>query len=191
MRPGFFRRNFRHFSTLAIVACFYLMLHKSSTTFKSNINVPTENSVVLLTTKKNLSFQSPLKEKQNEVLPIRTTRNNLTTIAAPLSSSSVRKIKNLPRIGAPSMDLNKTLNWLDLWSNDTFCNRFTVHLLEENLPPRALVSFPGSGNTWLRMLLMGVTGYYVDTIYPGDELFNSKGKMTLANSKFKFPLQIC
>ncbi len=175
MRPGFFRRNFRHFSTLAIVTCFYLMLHKSSTTFKSNINIPTENSVVLLTTKNNLSFQSPLKEERNQVVPIRTTRNNLTTAGAPLSSSSVRKIKILPRIGAPSMDLNKTLNWLDLWSNDTFCNRFTVHLLEENLPPRALVSFPGSGNTWLRMLLMGVTGYYVDTIYPGDELFISKG----------------
>ena len=51
---------------------------------------------------------------------------------------------------------------------------------------RALVSFPGSGNTWLRMLLMGVTGFYVDTIYPGDELFNSKGKFTFKCENYSF-----
>nr|CAH0104681.1 unnamed protein product [Daphnia galeata] len=104
-----------------------------------------------------------------------TLNNPQIASAVSLPSTVIQKIENLPTIGTPSMDSNRTLNWLDLWSNDTFCNRFTVHLLEANsVQPRALVSFPGSGNTWLRMLLMGVTGLYIDTIYPGDELFHSK-----------------
>ena len=36
------------------------------------------------------------------------------------------------------------------------------------------------------MLLMGVTGIYVDTIYPGDELFNSKGKFRISGENDHF-----
>ncbi|XP_064101521.1 WSCD family member AGAP003962-like [Macrobrachium rosenbergii] len=32
-------------------------------------------------------------------------------------------------------------------------------------PPTALVSFPGSGNTWLRYLLQQATGYYSGSVY--------------------------
>ena len=77
----------------------------------------------------------------------------------------------------PSTDANRTLKWLDLWGNDENCTKFNVTLLaDETIKPRALVSFPGSGNTWLRMLLMGVTGIYINSVYGGDDaLFESKG----------------
>lgn len=75
----------------------------------------------------------------------------------------------------------RTLRWLDLWGDDPNCTKFDVNLLEEkSIEPRALVSFPGSGNTWLRMLLMGITGVYINSVYGGeDALFDSKGKLDL------------
>lgn len=89
-----------------------------------------------------------------------------------------RPIAHLASVGLPSTEPNKTLDWLDLWANDTVCNQFSVHLLEDNaVEPRTLVSFPGSGNTWLRMLLMGLTGIYIDTVYDGDEKFPTKGSV--------------
>ena len=74
-------------------------------------------------------------------------------------------------------DLNRTLFWLDLWNYDTNCTRFGVHLLREgSQEPGALVSFPGSGNSWLRMLLEGLTGIYIDSVYTNrDNTFRSKG----------------
>lgn len=76
-------------------------------------------------------------------------------------------------------DDNRTLLWLDLWSDDANCTRHQVRLLpDDSVPdPGALVSFPGSGNSWLRMLLMGATGIFIRSVYDGDDsLFQSKGE---------------
>ena len=85
---------------------------------------------------------------------------------------------SLNEIG-PSTDANRTLKWLDLWGSDENCTKFDVTLLEDkSIQPRALVSFPGSGNTWLRMLLMGITGIYINSVYGGDDaFFESKGSL--------------
>lgn len=75
-------------------------------------------------------------------------------------------------------DLNRTLHWLDLWNGDEACTKHQVHLLKpgSQLKPGALVSFPGSGNSWLRMLLMGITGIFTSSVYMGDDAaFRSKG----------------
>ena len=74
-------------------------------------------------------------------------------------------------------DLNRTLNWLDLWNNDTNCLKYDVQLLRPGSQPKpgALVSFPGSGNSWLRMLVMGITGIFTSSVYDGeDSLFVPK-----------------
>lgn len=90
-------------------------------------------------------------------------------------STSALDVEPFQAIGKASSDPNKTLAWLDLWQNDTDCAHFRVSLMEDNsIRQRALVSFPGSGNTWLRMLLMGMTGLYIDTVYD-DEVFSSLG----------------
>lgn len=148
----FIRRYFKWFSTILFFSCCYVMLFKSSE-------------------KTNPIIQDVLDHQKSA-------ENELFNPFLPEEKvvESYQPIVYLPKVTTPSMDLNRTLNWLDLWSNDTFCNQFYVHLLEENsIQPRALVSFPGSGNTWLRMLIMGVTGLYVDTVYPSDEFFYSKG----------------
>lgn len=75
-------------------------------------------------------------------------------------------------------DLNRTLDWLDLWNSDSNCTQHQVHLLKRGSQPQpgALVSFPGSGNSWLRMLLMGISGVFVSSVYIGDDsAFQSKG----------------
>ena len=74
--------------------------------------------------------------------------------------------------------LNRTLDWLDLWNDDANCTGYQVRLLDmgSHPEPGALVSFPGSGNSWLRMLLMGLTGVFVHSVYAGDDAtFQSKG----------------
>lgn len=77
-------------------------------------------------------------------------------------------------------DPNRTLDWLDLWNGDPNCTNHDVILLKpnSNLEPGALVSFPGSGNSWLRMLLMGISGVFINSVYGGeDSLFRSKGML--------------
>lgn len=130
---------------------------------------PIENDVAKRTPQSNLDVPHPEQNQDKK------TRGTVTgTPAIPAKQSAIGPLNT---VGVVSKDPNKTLDWLDLWANDTVCNRFSVHLLEDNaVEPRTLVSFPGSGNTWLRILLMGLTGIYVDTVYPGDETFPTKGK---------------
>ncbi|KZR99962.1 Uncharacterized protein APZ42_003948, partial [Daphnia magna] len=167
---------------VAIISCCYIMLLRTSS--KNDAEDIRDQPEQQLVDVKN----DAIIELKNEirVLPYLTpaVKVEIQQPVADVSSKKIDRIENLPAMGAPSTHPNRTLNWLDLWSNDTFCNQLTVHLLEENsVQPRALVSFPGSGNTWLRMLLMGVTGLYVDTIYPGDELFISKAGGTYELNK--------
>ena len=83
------------------------------------------------------------------------------------------------KVGGPDDDLNRTLYWLDLWKDDANCTGFNVRLLDDqSIEPGALVSFPGSGNSWLRMLLEGLTGIFVNSVYgDGDNNFRSKSKL--------------
>ena len=107
-------------------------------------------------------------------VPVKTIQE---TISAP---ETVKGIDPFEQIEIhPSTDLNRTLKWLNLWGDDPNCTKFDVTLLEEkSAETRALVSFPGSGNTWLRMLLMGITGVYINSVYGGDDaLFESKGSL--------------
>jgi hypothetical protein len=176
MRLGLLRRNFHYFSTVAIISCCYVLLLRTSTkSGDDDIHPGPHLSFSDVKTNDLIIVERPgdIQVLPQSAPPV--TEEYVDKSELIVTAPKIKKIEKLPRIGPPSMDPNKTLNWLDLWSNDTICNQFTVHLLEENLLPRALVSFPGSGNTWLRMLLMGVTGLYVDTIYPGDEFFISKG----------------
>lgn len=50
------------------------------------------------------------------------------------------------------------------WDGD--CSRFGVGFLSPGVAPSvALASFEGSGNTWLRFLLEGMTGVFTGDIY--------------------------
>lgn len=96
------------------------------------------------------------------------------------------------------LKLNKKVNmlearpWWNIWNGDLNCTRHSVHLLQfgSHPHPGALVSFPGSGNTWLRSLLMGITGVYVTSVYV-DETRNylPDGKGNLLYLVHQTPLQ--
>ncbi|KAK4027065.1 hypothetical protein OUZ56_016084 [Daphnia magna] len=84
------------------------------------------------------------------------------------------------------VDLNRTLDWLDLWNDDANCTKYESRVLKPGSYPQvgALVSFPGSGNSWLRMLLVGITGMFISSVYTGEDTqFQSK-----ANTSYQIPV---
>ena len=58
-----------------------------------------------------------------------------------------------------------------IWSDDSQCSHYVTQFTRlSSLPPLALASFPGSGNTWLRYLIEGATGVFSGSIYRGKYL---------------------
>ncbi|XP_057367444.2 sialate:O-sulfotransferase 1-like [Daphnia carinata] len=52
------------------------------------------------------------------------------------------------------------------WIDDATCRHFSVQFAKnKSFPKWALTSFPGSGVTWTRQLIEGVTGIYTGTVY--------------------------
>ncbi|XP_057368665.2 sialate:O-sulfotransferase 1-like [Daphnia carinata] len=52
------------------------------------------------------------------------------------------------------------------WIGDPTCQHFPVQFAKNKTRPKwALTSFPGSGVTWTRQLIEGVTGIYTGTVY--------------------------
>ncbi|KAL7644116.1 UNVERIFIED_CONTAM: hypothetical protein RMT77_004939 [Armadillidium vulgare] len=56
------------------------------------------------------------------------------------------------------------------WPDDPICSKF-ITKFGKNLPLVYLVSFPRSGNTWVRYLLEGATGIFTGTIYNDTDLY--------------------
>ncbi|XP_046642445.1 WSC domain-containing protein 2-like [Daphnia pulicaria] len=107
------------------------------------------------------------------------------TVASPIAPVGIEPFPEL-KLDEDDGDLNRTLDWLDLWNEDGNCTKYESRVLQPGSQPQtgALVSFPGSGNSWLRMLLVGVTGVFISSIYPGeDSQFKSK-----ANTSYQIPV---
>jgi len=52
------------------------------------------------------------------------------------------------------------------WKNQPQCSHFETRFARKgSLPTRALVSYPGSGNTWIRYLVEGATGVYTGSVF--------------------------
>ncbi|XP_049846131.1 WSC domain-containing protein 1-like [Schistocerca gregaria] len=61
------------------------------------------------------------------------------------------------------------------WPFSAECARFQVHFARpRSLPMTALVSFPGSGNTWLRYLIETASGVFTGSVYTDRQII-SKG----------------
>jgi len=99
------------------------------------------------------------------------------TVSSPIAPVGIEPFPEF-KLDEDDGDLNRTLDWLDLWNEDANCTKYESRVLKPGSHPQtgALVSFPGSGNSWLRMLLVGITGVFISSIYPGDDSqFQSKG----------------
>ncbi|XP_057378355.1 sialate:O-sulfotransferase 1-like [Daphnia carinata] len=58
------------------------------------------------------------------------------------------------------------------WADHPDCSNFTIRrTVERSLPPVALASFPGSGNTWVRGLIEAASGIYTGSIYKDANLY--------------------
>jgi len=52
------------------------------------------------------------------------------------------------------------------WKNHPQCRLLVTRFAQKgSLPSRALVSYPGSGNTWIRYLIEGATGVYTGSVF--------------------------
>ena len=51
------------------------------------------------------------------------------------------------------------------WFGLPMCTHFSTKFSEKRLPVVALVSFPSSGNSWLRFLVEGATGIFSGSVY--------------------------
>ncbi|KAL7647712.1 UNVERIFIED_CONTAM: hypothetical protein RMT77_001321 [Armadillidium vulgare] len=70
-------------------------------------------------------------------------------------------ISDIPRI---ENLFDEKRNTKTLWKSDKQCERFKVHY-GEKLPEAYLVSYPRSGNTWVRYLIEGATGLFTGSVY--------------------------
>ena len=60
------------------------------------------------------------------------------------------------------------------WSSDPECSQYrTRFVVRHSLQTRALVSYPGSGNTWTRYLLEAATGVFTGSIYNNPGIRNA------------------
>lgn len=58
------------------------------------------------------------------------------------------------------------------WDDDPDCREYTVGFIRNGSQPMmALVSFPGSGNTWIRGTIERLSGYFTGSIYNDMSLF--------------------
>ena len=152
-------RNVLRYAALGLLCCSFLYWSRSS--HVPVVQVP-PNVIVSLTEKSDKSSTLQTREFDKPL------QNNLI---GPFKKIKIR----------PARDMNRTLGSLDLWGDDPDCSRFEVALLKDkSMEPRALVSFPGSGNRWLRDLLMGLTGVFIGSIYD-EGLFESEGNVSFVH----------
>ena len=70
------------------------------------------------------------------------------------------------------------------WEEDAVCEKFRVQFMENRSHPlMALVSFPGSGNTWTRQIIEGVTGFFTGSVDEDRSIYR-KGSYQLTISRF-------
>ena len=67
------------------------------------------------------------------------------------------------------------------WIEDETCDKFGIAFSKTPLSPVGLVSYPSSGNTWMRYLVESITGIFSGSMY-NDIALLKKGKSHLSHS---------
>lgn len=79
------------------------------------------------------------------------------------------------------------------WLEVPMCTHFPTKFSDKRLPMVALVSFPSSGNSWLRFLVEGATGIFSGSVYKDARMSSGKDIFTpvkQSSSKWKFSLPV-
>ena len=65
------------------------------------------------------------------------------------------------------------------WGDDPDCKDYTVGFIRNgSRPTMALISYPGSGNTWTRGIIERLSGYFTGSVYADKSLY-VKGNYSL------------
>ena len=60
------------------------------------------------------------------------------------------------------------------WPNDSLCKDIMIEFIPNcSQPPIALVSYPGSGNTYTRGIIERLTGFFTGSLYEDQHLYSS------------------
>lgn len=105
-----------------------------------------------------LANVSPIINNQNLPLPI----------VALTSKTLIESLGNsIKQVRPKANEHDKLVSYP--WKDDPTCKKFTVQLADrDSLPKWALTSFPGSGVTWTRQMIEGITGIYTGSIHEQD-----------------------
>ena len=73
----------------------------------------------------------------------------------------ISKTSDLAIRSTSTITFSKVGPFHHLWSKEPQCSNFTTRFaIKGSIPLRALASYPGSGNTWIRYLIEAATGVY-------------------------------
>ncbi|XP_057380614.1 sialate:O-sulfotransferase 1-like [Daphnia carinata] len=109
-------------------------------------------------------------------LSCKTFSNELSSISL-VQRMQIKKLKNGKMSEMPRFNRQPTYPW----KGDLQCERFSVQLAEkDSLIKWPLTSFPGSGVTWTRQMIEGITGFYTGSVYYSDPspTLNRDGNVT-------------
>ena len=121
----------------------------------------------------------PFEEELQPVNQTATTSNGVTSVISPKVSTETREnpsripLKHVYRIsevvnmsGVPQNKLLSRCKNTTLTFKERFCTSYEeLSFMSDSKETVALASFPGSGNTWTRLLLEELTGYYTGSVY--------------------------
>ncbi|XP_065348218.1 sialate:O-sulfotransferase 2-like [Cloeon dipterum] len=84
----------------------------------------------------------------------------------PAEATAVLKDQEMLRKAQSGLKLDVHRRTFIPWPNSVECGHYGVHFVEKkSLPMAALVSFPGSGNTWVRYLMETSSGVFTGSVY--------------------------
>jgi len=73
---------------------------------------------------------------------------------------------SLSKCDKETVIISSKLDARNPWKQEPQCLEFTIsHMVPKCREPTALASYPGSGNTWLRYLIEGATGFFTGSRY--------------------------
>ena len=161
------RRRIIGFSLFVIVGFVWVYGSESSFSAMEDANLSVSDN--LISEELDEPDSAPLKTKKDIELGEEYLLENTT----PKPRKPPAPILALPYHGQPNPDgAHEIVNVHDLFvksPSDSNCRKYSnANIFNDGtfeITP-ALVSFPGSGNSWLRIMLAALTGMFVDAIYP-------------------------
>ena len=93
-------------------------------------------------------------------------RENSEGVNKPTTLKEIEKTPNLHVRSLSSIKVSNIGPFHHFWPKEPQCSNFSTRFAVKNsIPLRALASYPGSGNTWIRYLIEAATGIYTGSIF--------------------------